>query len=98
MRENGSKRTIVKPDLTSGDWNEPMSLALHTAPRTGTLRTVLDWLIDARTALARPAQKVSGMSERDLRDIGLKPRSLTSTVYREIGKPGLVDFNWRLGR
>jgi hypothetical protein len=38
------------------------------------------------------------MSDKELRDIGLKPRSLTSTVYNEIGKTGLVDFNWRLGR
>ena len=75
-----------------------MSFALHAARRTGRLRTVLDWLADARVALARPGERTSGMSDRDLRDIGLKPRSLTSTVYREIGKPGLVDFNWRLGR
>jgi hypothetical protein len=42
--------------------------------------------------------RVSGMSDMELRDIGLRPRSLSSTVYREIGKPGLVDFGWRLGR
>ncbi len=59
---------------------------------------IADWLHEARAALAYPGARVSGMSDKDLRDIGLRPRSLTSTVYREIGKPGLVDFGWRLGR
>jgi hypothetical protein len=58
---------------------------------------ITGWLHEARAALAHPA-RVSGMSDKELRDIGLRPRSLTSTVYREIGKTGLVDFGWRLGR
>lgn len=68
--------------------------ALHTGRNLG----IIDWLRQARVALGRPMEKISGMSDKQLRDIGLRPRSLTSTVYREIGKPGLVDFGWRLGR
>ena len=59
---------------------------------------IADWLHEARAPLAYPGARVSGMSDKDLRDIGLRPRSLSSTVYREIGKTGLVDFGWRLGR
>jgi hypothetical protein len=59
---------------------------------------ITEWLHEARSALVHPGARVSGMSDKELRDIGLRPRSLTSTVYREIGKPGLVDFGWRLGR
>ena len=51
-----------------------------------------------RASFTSGVPEVSGMSDKELRDIGLRPRSLTSTVYREIGKPGLVDFGWRLGR
>jgi len=60
--------------------------------------SITGWLHEARAALAHPGLRVSGMSDKELRDIGLRPRSLTSTVYREIGRPGLVDFGWRLGR
>lgn len=60
--------------------------------------SITGWLHEARAALAYQGLRVSGLSDRDLRDIGLKPRSLTTTVYREIGKSGLVDFGWRLGR
>lgn len=60
--------------------------------------SITGWLNEARAALAYRGIHISGMSDRDLRDIGLRPRSLTSTVYREIGRPGLVDFGWRLGR
>ena len=67
-------------------------------PRPSLLRLAADWLREANAALAHPGARLGGMSDKDLRDIGLKPRSLTSTVYREIGKPGLVDFSWRLGR
>ncbi|HEY6633559.1 MAG TPA: hypothetical protein VIZ90_19060 [Rhizobiaceae bacterium] len=59
---------------------------------------IANWLHEARAALAYPRPQVSGLSDKDLRDIGLRPRSLTTTVYREIGRPGLVDFGWRLGR
>jgi hypothetical protein len=75
-----------------------MSIVIDPTPRPSSLQQAAGWLRDARAALARPAVLVSGMSDKDLRDIGLRPRSLTSTVYREIGKPGLVDFGWRLGR
>lgn len=74
-----------------------MSIVIDPS-RPGTLRQATDWLRQARVALAQPGARVSGMSDQELRDIGLKPRSLTSTVYREIGKTGLVDFGWRLGR
>ena len=60
--------------------------------------SITGWLHEARAALVHTGVKVSGMSDRDLRDIGLRPRSLTSTVYREIGQPRLADFGWRLGR
>ena len=60
--------------------------------------SITGWLHEARAALRHAGVKISGMSDRDLRDIGLRPRSLTTTVYREIGRPGLVDFGWRLGR
>lgn len=66
--------------------------------RPSSLRQASDWLRDARAILTHSSVRVSGMSDKELRDIGLRPRSLSSTVYREIGKPGLVDFGWRLGR
>jgi uncharacterized protein YjiS (DUF1127 family) len=78
--------------------DKAMALAFEPTPRTGGFRAARDWLRDARSALAHPVPRISGMSDRELRDIGLRPRSLTSTVYREIGKTGLVDFGWRLGR
>lgn len=74
-----------------------MSISFQPASHAGPLHVALDWLREARAALKQPMQ-VSGLADKDLRDIGLRPRSLTSTVYREIGKPGLVDFGWRLGR
>lgn len=74
-----------------------MSLA-HGHRGPGRIDIAIDWLRDARAALTHPVQKISGLSDADLRDIGLRPRSLTTTVYREIGRPGLVDFGWRLGR
>lgn len=58
----------------------------------------LDWLRQARSALTLRTETISGMSPGHLRDIGMEPRSLSSTVYREIGKTGLVDFGWRQGR
>ena len=73
-----------------------MSLVIDPIP--GRLRQAADWLRDARAALSHSDARVSGMTDKELRDIGLKPRSLTTTVYREIRKPGLVDFGWRLGR
>ena len=75
-----------------------MSIAIDCARRPSHLGLVADWLREASAALAHPGARVSGMSDTELRDIGLRPQSLTSTVYREIGKPGLVDFGWRLGR
>lgn len=74
-----------------------MSIVIDSA-LAGRLRQATDWLREARAALTHSVTRVSGMSDKDLWDIGLRPRSLTSTVYREIGKPGLVDFGWRLGR
>lgn len=75
-----------------------MSACCEPTPHESPLRVALDWLRDARAALAHPAKEVSGLSDSQLRDIGLRPRSLSSTVYREIGKTGLVDFGWRQGR
>jgi hypothetical protein len=75
-----------------------MSMSTVIDHRPGSLRQAADWLREARAALTHPTTEVSGMTDKELRDIGLRPRSLTSTVYREIRKPGLVDFGWRLGR
>jgi hypothetical protein len=86
MRDDVSSKEIIKPDFRPGETETTMSIL------------IADWLHEARASLAYPGARVSGMSDKDLRDIGLRPRSLTSTVYREIGKPGLVDFGWRLGR
>jgi hypothetical protein len=74
-----------------------MSISFQPAPHASPLHVAFDWLREARAALSHPMQ-ISGLADKDLRDIGLRPRSLTSTVYREIGKPRLVDFGWRLGR
>jgi hypothetical protein len=74
-----------------------MSIVVEPFYRPHPLRHAAEWLREARAALTRPVQ-VSSMSDKDLRDIGLRPRSLSSTVYHEIGKPSLVDFGWRLGR
>lgn len=75
-----------------------MSIVADSTPGTSWPRQAADWLREARAALTHPTLRISGMTDKELRDIGLRPRSLSSTVYREIGKPGLVDFGWRLGR
>lgn len=98
MDHDGFSKEIIKPDLGSGELVLPMSICIDSTPGEGWPRQAADWLRAARAALTHPSVRVSGMTEKELRDIGLRPRSLTSTVYREIGKPGLVDFGWRLGR
>jgi hypothetical protein len=75
-----------------------MSIVADSTHGTSWSRQAADWLREARAALTHPTLRISGMTDKELRDIGLRPRSLSSTVYREIGKPGLVDFGWRLGR
>ena len=75
-----------------------MSITFETGYQPHRLRQAAEWLQIARAALIHPVARISGMSDKDLRDIGLRPRSLTSTVYREIGKTNLVDFSWRQGR
>lgn len=74
-----------------------MSAAFEPTPRPNLLDEAIGWLRDARAALGRDAH-VSALSDRDLADIGVRPRSLSSSIHREIGKPRLVDFGWRLGR
>jgi hypothetical protein len=59
------------------------------------LRFVLRWL--RRTAPDR-INHISGMSERELDDIGLRSGALSSVVDRDLGRTRLVDFGWRLGR
>ena len=95
MDESDFSKEIIKPDLIRRV-GSVMSMVIDHRPNS--LRLAADWLRQARAALTHPAAHVSGMSDKDLRDIGLKPRSLSSTVYREIGKTGLVDFGWRQGR
>ena len=90
-RKKSSNR-ILDPE------NLETSMSLVIDHRPGSLRQAVDWLREARAALMHPTTRVSGMTDKELRDIGLRPRSLTSTVYREIRKPALVDFGWRLGR
>ena len=98
MDDDVLRSEIIKPDFSSGEVGSVMSIVIDPSHRPSSLRLVADWFRQARSAFEHPAAHVSGMSDQELRDIGLKPRSLTSTVYREIGKPGLVDFGWRLGR
>jgi len=86
MEEDDFSKEIVKLDFSSRELEGAMSIF------------ITDWIHEARAALAYPGARISGLSDKELRDIGLRPRSLTSTVYREIGKTGLVDFGWRLGR
>ena len=93
-----SREEIFKSDFSSGELEHTMSIVTDTIPGAGWPHRVADWLREARAAATHPSVRISGMSDKELRDIGLKPRSLTSTVYREIGKPGLVDFSWRQGR
>jgi hypothetical protein len=97
MGDGDSSLEIIKPDFRSGEVGISMSIAIDPS-RPRALRQATSWLREARVALAHPVARISGMSDKELRDIGLRPRSLTSTVYSEIGKTGLVDFGWRLGR
>jgi hypothetical protein len=98
MEEGGFTQEIIKPDFSSGETGNAMSTVINPSHRPSSLRQAADWLREARAALTHPTTQVSGLTDKELRDIGLKPRSLSTTVYREIGKPGLVDFGWRLGR
>jgi hypothetical protein len=98
MGDGVSSKEIIKPDFRSGEVETSMSILTDQNPGAVRLRQAADWLRDARAILTHSSVRVSGMSDKELRDIGLRPRSLSSTVYREIGKPGLVDFGWRLGR
>lgn len=98
MEEGGFRKEIIKPDFSSGEFGNVMSIVIDPNHRPSSLRLAADWLREARAALTHPTTLVSGMTDKELRDIGMKPRSLTTTVYREIGKPSLVDFGWRLGR
>ena len=85
MDDSDFSQETIKPDFMPGETERAMYR--HRLATRG-----------EEAALVHPGARVSGMSDNELRDIGLRPRSLTSTVYREIGKPGLVDFGWRLGR
>jgi len=75
-----------------------MSAAFEPTPRPNLLDEAIGWLRDTKSALGQPGTGVSTLSDRDLADIGVRPRSLSSSIHREIGKPRLVDFGWRLGR
>ncbi len=75
-----------------------MSIAFEPRPRLGLLEEAFSWLRDAQSILVHPSARVSTLSDRDLADIGVRPRALSSSIEREIGKPALVDFGWRLGR
>jgi hypothetical protein len=75
-----------------------MSAAFDPTPRPGLINEALGWLRDTKAVLGQGAVRVSTLSDRDLADIGVKPRSLSSSIHREIGKPRLIDFGWRLGR
>lgn len=96
MQESNPRKEIIKSDLIPEIRKTVMSIVIDHRPKS--LRQAAGWLREARAALTHSTAHVSGMSDKELRDIGLKPRSLSSTVYREIGRPGLVDFSWRLGR
>jgi len=75
-----------------------MSATFEPTPRAHLLDEALGWLRDATAVLGHSGAQVSRLSDRDLADIGVRPRLLASSIHREIGKPRLVDFGWRLGR
>ena len=96
MGDGGDSKKSSNRILAPENSETTMSIVIDHRPSS--LQQATDWLREARAALTHPTTEVSGMTDKELRDIGLRPRSLTSTVYREIRKPGLVDFGWRLGR
>ncbi len=75
-----------------------MSIVCEPEHRSAFLDEAAGWARRAGAVFARPKTRVSTLSDRHLADIGMRPRSLSSRVAQEIGKPGLVDFGWRLGR
>jgi hypothetical protein len=88
----------IKPDLIRQPRKHVMSIAFDPRPRSGALEDAFAWLREAKSALVRRSARVSALSDRDLADIGVRPRTLSSSVDREASKPRMVDFGWRLGR
>ncbi len=75
-----------------------MSIAFDHRPRHEVREDAFAWLREVTSALIRRTARVSALSDRDLADIGVRARALSSSIDREVSKPRMVDFGWRLGR
>lgn len=63
-----------------------------SSARSTRLRAAFAWF---QASLSRPS--LSGLSARDLGDIGVRSGSLASAIDRDVAGRRLVDFGWRLG-
>ena len=60
------------------------------------LRSVRDWLRQARVAAALPVESsVEDLSDRDLRDVGGRRRDITKALDREFREIGLLGTGWQ---
>jgi uncharacterized protein YjiS (DUF1127 family) len=76
-----------------------MSVVLFNATtRPSRLRPILDWLRQARVALALPAQDADRLSDHHLADIGAERPDIARAVDQEIGRLGLLDIGWQQPR
>ena len=77
-----------------------MSIALFKVPaaRPSKLRPILDWLRQAKVALALPMQDADRLSDHHLADIGAERPDITRAVDREVGRLGLLDIGWQQPR
>lgn len=90
-RDGGHQQEIVKLDFKSRALEPTMASAHHSRPSG--LRAALAWF---QASLTGPAG-LSGLSNRDLGDIGVRLGSLSSAIDRDVARRSLVDFGWRLG-
>ena len=77
-----------------------MSITFFKAPaaQPNRLQPILDWLRQARAALAHPIQDIDRLSDRHLADIGAEKPDITRAVDREVGRLGLLDIGWQQPR
>ncbi|BCM22400.1 hypothetical protein [Mesorhizobium sp. J8] len=59
------------------------------------LRSVGDWLRQARVAATLPGESLEDLSDRDLRDIGGRRRDITKALDREFREIGLLGTGWQ---
>jgi len=62
------------------------------------LRSVRDWLRQARVAARLPDESIEDLSDSQLRDIGAERRDVAKTLDRELGRIGLLDSGWQRPR